>query len=224
MSCCSHWQSSTSDLRPETFFTWRALTSSTVNPRDSRSSNNGIQYTPVDSMATVSTPQALSQSASALRSIVKLGNSRTGASSRSGGTATKWDPLPISIPAALGWVIVSAARDLPGLRLILALRRTISASSFSWNVVPHRVRLLAQSLKQDISPAAANHHADSPMSMTSPRTTLKRGQNAPLSDRSSAAPRSTLPQRSHPVFLRRDLRQGADYHAHTPLDKARPLP
>src|ERR1700674_5825041 len=77
---------------------------------------------------------------------------------------------------------------------------------------------LAQSLKRDISPAAANHHADSPMSMTSPRTTLIRGQIAPLSDRSSAAPRSTLPQRSHPVFLRRDLRQGADYHAHMPLE------
>ena len=35
MSCCNHWQSSTSDLRPETFLTWRALTSSTVKPRDS---------------------------------------------------------------------------------------------------------------------------------------------------------------------------------------------
>jgi hypothetical protein len=32
------------------------------------SSNKGIQYTPVDSMATVSTPQAVSQSARALRS------------------------------------------------------------------------------------------------------------------------------------------------------------
>ena len=45
---------------------------------------------------------AVSQSASALRSAVKLGNSRTGSSSRSGGTATKWDALPISMPAALG--------------------------------------------------------------------------------------------------------------------------
>src|ERR1700674_3104301 len=194
----------------------------TVKPRDSSNSNTGIQYTPVDSIATVSTPQVLSQSARALRSTVKLENSRTGSSSRSGGTATKWDALPISIPAALGWVIVRAARDLLGLRLILALRCTIVAPSFGWNVAPHRVRLLAQSLKRDISSAAANHHADSPMSMTSPRTTLKRGQNAPLSDRSSAAPRSTLPQRSHPVFLRRDLRQGADYYAQTPLDKARP--
>ena len=78
MSCCNHWQSSTSDLRPETFFTWRALTSKTVKPRDSSNSNRGIQYTPVDSIATVSTPQAWSQSAKALRSTVKLGNSRTG--------------------------------------------------------------------------------------------------------------------------------------------------
>src|SRR5260370_20393884 len=124
---------------------------------------------------------------------------------------------------ALGWVIVRGARDLPGLRLTLALRRTIAAPSFGWNVAPHRVRLLAQSLKRDISPAAANHHADSPMSMTSPRTTLKRGLIAPLSDRSSAAPRSTLPQRSHPVFLRRDLRQGADYNAHFSLDETTPV-
>src|SRR5450759_4159346 len=129
MSCCSHWQSSTSDLRPETFLTCRALTSSTVKPRDSSNSNKGIQYTPVDSMATVSTPQALSQSARALRSIVKLGNSRTGVSSRSGGTATKWEALPMSMPAALGWVIVRAARDLPGLRLTLALRRAIAPPS-----------------------------------------------------------------------------------------------
>ena len=56
--------------------------------------------------------------------------------------------------------------------------------------------------------------ADSPMSMTSPRTTLTRGQYAPLLHRSSAAPHSTLPQRSRtPVFLRRDLRQRADYFA-----------
>jgi len=36
MSCCNHWQSSTSDLRPETFLTWRALTRNTLKPRDSR--------------------------------------------------------------------------------------------------------------------------------------------------------------------------------------------
>ena len=43
---------------------------------------------------------------------MKLGNSRTGASSRSGGTATKWEALPMSIPAALGWVIVRAGSGL----------------------------------------------------------------------------------------------------------------
>ena len=77
-----------------------------------------------------------------------------------------------------------------------------------WNVALHRVRRLAHSLKRDIGPAAENRRADSPMSMTSPRTTLTRGQYAPLLHRSSAAPHSTLPQRSHPVFLRRDLRHG----------------
>ncbi|HEY6043974.1 MAG TPA: hypothetical protein VIU43_03655 [Nitrosospira sp.] len=44
-------------------------------------------------------------------------------------------------------------------------------------------------------------------------TTLTRGQYAPLLYRSSAAPHSTLPQRSHHVFLRRDLRLRADYYA-----------
>lgn len=45
---------------------------------------------PVDSIATVSTLHTASQSASADKSSVKLGNSRTGWSSRSAGTATKW--------------------------------------------------------------------------------------------------------------------------------------
>ena len=44
MRCCNHRQSSTSDLRPETFLTWRALTSSTVKPRASNNSNSGIQW------------------------------------------------------------------------------------------------------------------------------------------------------------------------------------
>src|SRR5258706_1079775 len=122
MSCCNHWQSSTSDLRPETFLTWRALTSSTAKPRASSSSNTGIQYTPVDSIATVSTPHALSQSAMRSRSAVKLGNSRTGSSSRSGGTATKCAAVPVSRPAALGWVMLRAARDLTGFSLRRRLR------------------------------------------------------------------------------------------------------
>ena len=81
----------------------------------------------------------------------------------------------------------------------------------SWNVALHRVRRLAHSLKWDIGLMAANHQNDPPMSMTSP--TLTREQYAPLLHRSSAAPHSTLPQRSHRVFLRRDLRHKADYFA-----------
>ncbi len=49
--------------------------------------------------------------------------------------------------------------------------------------------------------------------MTSPMTTLTLGHYAPLLHRSSPAPPSTLPQRRNPVFLRRDLRQRADYFA-----------
>jgi hypothetical protein len=49
-----------------------------------------------------------------------------------------------------------------------------------WKVAPHRVRRLAHSLKRDIGAAAAYRHVDSPVSMTSPRTTLTCGQSAPL--------------------------------------------
>ena len=54
------------------------------------------------------------------------------------------------------------------------------------------------------------------MSMTSPKTTLTRGHCAPLPNRSSAAPHSTLPQ--CPKFLRRDLRQQDDYFANTSFE------
>ncbi len=79
-----------------------------------------------------------------------------------------------------------------------------------WNVAPVRVRRLAHSLKRDIGPAAAHRRADSPMSMTSPRTTLTRGQGEPLLLRSSPALHSTLPQGAKSVFLRHDLRRRAD--------------
>jgi hypothetical protein len=59
-------------LRPETFFTGRALTKYTVTPRDSSSSNQGIPYTPVDCIATVSTPQAVNPSVQVLGETRKL--------------------------------------------------------------------------------------------------------------------------------------------------------
>jgi hypothetical protein len=94
----------------------------------------------------------------------------------------------------------------------IALRHAMLHYSF-WNVAPHRVRRLAHSLKRDIGSVDANRRTDSPMSMTSPMTTLTRGQYAPLLHRSSAAPRSTSPQHVNNVFLRRDLRLRADYFA-----------
>ena len=54
------------------------------------------------------------------------------------------------------------------------------------------------------------------MSLTSPMTTLTLGQDAPMPNRSFAAPSSTLPSRSRAVptvFLRRGFRQRADYTA-----------
>jgi hypothetical protein len=57
---------------------------------------------------------------------VKLRNSRTGSSSRSGGTATKWLALPMSMPAALGWVRASGAALL--LLTVLGLRCVMACS------------------------------------------------------------------------------------------------
>ena len=95
----------------------------------------------------------------------------------------------MSMPAALGWVIVRAVRDLPGLRLILVLRWAITYSMIQkWNGALLRVRRLAHSLKRDTRSAVVYHPADSPMSMTSPRTTLLCGHNAPSTLRPSAVP------------------------------------
>src|SRR5215471_877313 len=80
----NHWQSETSVRRPGTFWKYRALTGHTSNPWVSRIWNSGIQYTPVDSMATVSIPQDVSQSANRWKSSVNVGNDRTGSGSRSG--------------------------------------------------------------------------------------------------------------------------------------------
>jgi hypothetical protein len=89
----------------------------------------------------------------------------------------------------LGWVIVRAARDLVDLRLMLRFRCAMGLLHHSvGKMAPHRVRRLAHSLKRDIGSTAANRYANSPMSMTSPRTTLIRGHYAPLPNRSSAAP------------------------------------
>src|SRR5688572_18312318 len=74
----------TSVLRPGTCFASRALTSSTSNPRASRISNTGIQYTPVDSIATVVMPTAWSHSVNWCRSPLKVRKVRTGRSSRHG--------------------------------------------------------------------------------------------------------------------------------------------
>ncbi|WP_239795805.1 methyltransferase domain-containing protein [Candidatus Nitrotoga arctica] len=89
-------------------------------------------------------------------------------------------------------------------------------------MAPHRVRRLAHSLKRDIVRAARYRQRDSPMSMTLPSTTLTRGQYAPLLYRFSAAPHSTVPQRSHHVFLQRDLRLRTDYFANHPFNFAVP--
>ena len=68
-------------------------------------------------MTTVSTRHSASQSAKRYRSAVKAANSRTGSSTRSAGTATKWLVAPTSMPAAFRF-----SRDSPsGSALLLRL-------------------------------------------------------------------------------------------------------
>ena len=64
---CNHWHSCQSVRRPGTFFMWRAFTKQGRMPRCSRISNSGIQYTPVDSSATVFTPALLEPIGQALQ-------------------------------------------------------------------------------------------------------------------------------------------------------------
>jgi hypothetical protein len=97
---CSHCASLTSVFRPGTCLTCCALTSSTSNPSLSKSSYSGIQYTPVDSIATVFTPTVRNHRTIAFRSRVKVSKVRTGSSSFPGPTATWISVAPISIPAA----------------------------------------------------------------------------------------------------------------------------
>jgi hypothetical protein len=126
------------------------------------------------------------------------------------------------MPAALGWV---NRKGLPGLagfgdKAAIALRQGLLHHPL-WNVALDRVGRRAHSLKRDIGSSARNRRDDSPRSMTSPRTTLTRGQCAPLLHRSSPAPHSTLPQRRHPCVSSARFAARADYFANPAVNRTR---
>src|SRR3954468_1069269 len=77
-------------------------------------------------------PQAFSHCAIACKSWVNVSNTRTGCSSRSGGTATKVSRAPISIPAALGSRQGRSSKHIP-FRL---LRRPDRLVIFGWQTLP----------------------------------------------------------------------------------------
>ena len=171
-------------------WTWRALTKRNLEAPGLQEFETGeSSRTPVDSMATTSTLQAASQSASACNPPVKLENSRTGSSSRSGGTATKWLALPMSIPAALGWVITRLGRGFTQLGLGFGLECAhVSSAARMEGAVPHRERRYAHSPKRDIghadklSESRFTNVDDVTQDHANPRA------KAPMANRSSAAP------------------------------------
>ena len=108
---CSHRPSSRSLWRPGQLRARRASPRGTAQPRASSTGKSAIQETPVDSRATVCTPQAASPPANRGRPAVKLPNQRTGSGSQPAGTATQCAALPAPRPAAWG---SSQGRPLAG--------------------------------------------------------------------------------------------------------------
>jgi len=124
---CSHWHSCQSVRRPGTFFMCRASTNRGFNPRRSRISKTGIQYTPVDSIATVVIPQLTSQSASLSKSAAPPHQYRK-----------RWVPEPVSLrTTCLG--ACSFGLPLPSPSFIGSSQVTLNLYSFDRNqqTLPH---------------------------------------------------------------------------------------
>jgi hypothetical protein len=79
----------------------------------------------VDSSATVSTPQALNQSARACKSVVKGPKARTGSGLLDAGTQAQVSRAPISKPAACGCMIFNSSSGLILRRVPLTWRGAI---------------------------------------------------------------------------------------------------
>ena len=98
--CCIHGPSHTSVLRPGTCCSGLALRKGTATPRAAQISDPGLQEMPVDSRATVVTPQAARQSATASRATGQVWKTRPEGASWSSGPPAYIALAPIAQPAA----------------------------------------------------------------------------------------------------------------------------
>jgi hypothetical protein len=162
-------------------------------PCCSRTSYSAIQYTPVACTATVSIRQDFSHSTISCRACVQQPNSRTGFSSRSGGTAAKWLSLPTSIPPALGFTIAScgspaATRRPNSRRWARFIRPAFNRSKV--DILRFAIPYSSSLISDPGSARLAKEMTDSPTGSTQPFSRPDRHQSMHRGSRSHAERRA----------------------------------